>query len=171
MPDKNAVIDLIDRGIELVTNTAFSLYLYNNPAVADAIRKEFDDPNATVNLGRKDGSNHARRLHQDLAAARTPGHNLKLLRDSFGMVVISVGDTVLNQGFHDGSALKQFLRHLRNACAHGNRWFLKSGEPKKPAKYRNFEVTSALDGTGPVFFDFMGAGDVLDLFEDLKKSL
>ena len=42
--------------------------------------------------------------------------------------------------------LLQFARHFRNACAHGDRWYFKNGEPKHPASCRGLTLDASLDG-------------------------
>lgn len=71
----------------------------------------------------------------------------------------------------------QFLRHLRNAAFHGNRFNIKGSEVdsntnelKKQARWRSLEITPALQGTQP-FFDLIEIGDTLKLLSDLSVLL
>jgi len=76
----------------------------------------------------------------------------------------------------------EFFRHIRNGCAHGNKFFFKTykdkktdkeiKEPTKIAKFRNLEVTRKLmEDNQNVFFDFFSAGDIPYLIEDISKEL
>lgn len=75
-----------------------------------------------------------------------------------------------------------FFRHIRNGCAHGNKFFFetyknkKTGketkEPTKMAKFRKLEITRKLmEDNRNVFFDFFSAGDIPYLIEDISKEL
>jgi hypothetical protein len=88
--------------------------------------------------------------------------------------LLAVGDALKDNGYFGHAAEFELVRHLRNGIAHGNRFDIRYPEElkKHPAHNRDafyrspnstiFEITPALDGQ-PVLFDFMGAGDVLDL--------
>jgi hypothetical protein len=47
--------------------------------------------------------------------------------------------------------LLQFARHYRNACAHGDRWEFRPGEPKYQASCRHLTLTPALHGQRATF--------------------
>lgn len=68
---------------------------------------------------------------------------------SIGMInsAVRVGD-MIDQGGHRNKQepLIEFARHYRNACAHGDRWSFRQGEPKHPASCRGVGVTAALQG-------------------------
>lgn len=76
----------------------------------------------------------------------------------------------------------EFFRHIRNGCAHGNKFFFKTykdkktgkeiKEPTKTAKFRDLEITRKLmEDNKNVFFDFLSAGDLPYLIEDISKEL
>ena len=54
-------------------------------------------------------------------------------RDS---MILTVGDAAIREGVQDKSEVMQFLRHARNAVAHGNQIHFREGEPKYPAVLR-----------------------------------
>lgn len=60
----------------------------------------------------------------------------------------------------------QFLRHVRNACAHG--YTFNFDELKYPAEWREKRLTMAHVGT-PVFPDMLEAGDPLILIVDISE--
>ncbi len=60
----------------------------------------------------------------------------------------------------------EFLRHARNASAHGNVFTLRRGEPVKPATWREKEITQQLSGQ-VLLYRFLKPGDVLQLVDDV----
>lgn len=75
---------------------------------------------------------------------------------------------------HTSDPLWEFLRHCRNAAAHGGRLNLLDGEPSSPARWRTLEVLPVLEGK-PLFPDghgggFIGPGDVLYLLSDIERK-
>ena len=94
--------------------------------------------------------------------------------------LLAVGDALKDNNYFDHAPELELVYHLRNGVAHGNRFrFTKPGRErlaKHPAHNRDrythgiFEITLALDGT-PVLFNFMEAGDVLDLLFSVASHL
>jgi hypothetical protein len=87
-------------------------------------------------------------------------------------------------GHHTHDPLWEFLRHCRNAAAHGGRFELRHGEPKRPATWRNLTITTGLAGTrlidGPrrptsaaddVEKGLLAVGDVVPLLWDIERNL
>jgi len=96
--------------------------------------------------------------------------------------LLAVGDALKDHGYFGHAPEFELVRHLRNGIAHGNRFDIRYPDElqKYPANNRDafyrspsntiFEITPALDGQ-PVLFDFMGAGDVLDLLYSVGSQL
>jgi hypothetical protein len=84
---------------------------------------------------------------------------------------VRVGD-MLAQGsyFKQDDPLLQFGRHLRNACAHGNRWHFRAGEPRYPARLRGLVIDPSLHGTRALFGN-VAPGDYLDYLDDLSARM
>jgi hypothetical protein len=94
--------------------------------------------------------------------------------------VLTLGDALAAEHYFDRGPDLELLRHLRNGIAHGNRFNLRKGEPRRPAHFtgpdqrfldggttptgqsRFFEITPACQGKA-VLFEFMGPGDIVDL--------
>ena len=90
--------------------------------------------------------------------------------------LLTLGDALKNNRYFDHAPELELVYHLRNGIAHGNHFNFTSPGLKRlkdyPAHNRDaffrgpnstiFEITPALDGQ-PVLFDFMDAGDVVDL--------
>lgn len=83
------------------------------------------------------------------AASRLRGDVLAhdLMAMSMLVAATRLGD-MINSGGHTRRdvPLLEFARHLRNACAHGDRWHFRAGEPRTPAACRHLTLTAALHG-------------------------
>ena len=93
--------------------------------------------------------------------------------------LLAVGDALKDNGYFDHAPELELVRHLRNGVAHGNHFDIRYPDEltKYPAHNRDgwfrhtvFEITPELDGK-PVLFDFMEAGDVLDLLFSVASHL
>jgi hypothetical protein len=92
--------------------------------------------------------------------------------------LLAVGDALKDNGYFDRAPELELVRHLRNGVAHGNRFEIRYPDEltEYPAhnracySYSIFEITPAHDGQ-PVLFDFMEAGDVLDLLFSVASHL
>ena len=106
-----------------------------------------------------------------------------------GGALLTLGDEFARVGYLDKGPDLEFIRHLRNGVAHGNRFHLTGDEPKRSAHFTGpdrrlmangtvtpageahiFEITAALNGQR-VLFDFMGPGDVCDLLMFVSSRL
>lgn len=97
-----------------------------------------------------------------------------------GGALLTLGDHLADEGYFDHGHDLEFVRHLRNGVAHGNRFRFSHGEPRRPAHFtgpdqrflqgtttppghaHTFEIATSLQGQ-PILFDFIGPGDVCDL--------
>jgi hypothetical protein len=93
--------------------------------------------------------------------------------------LITLGDSLAVHRYFDRAPELELVRHLCNAVAHGSRFHFRRGEPRFPAHNRlgwvresdsDFEVTEQLRGT-TVLFEFMDAGDVLDVLRSVGVYL
>lgn len=109
------------------------------------------------------------------------GNLVKELRsnDSFnieylGMLVqtafINIGDELSRNGYFDKAPVLEFIRHIRNALGHGNKFHFLGKEPSRAAELRGRALSKQLNGQ-QVFFDFMALGDAFDLLEDAEVHL
>lgn len=124
-----------------------------------------------VIVTRKDGTAHSSQRLVDVLsrAAALPGAGLRgdFLSLTTMHGVTRLGDAIEQAGLRDkNSPLLEFTRHLRNACAHGNRWHFRNGEPRHPAALRGRAIDASLHGSQAVS-GWMGFGDYLDLLDDL----
>ena len=96
--------------------------------------------------------------------------------------LLALGDALKDHDYFGHTPLFELVRYLRNGIAHGNHFDIRYPDEleKWPAHNRNadyrgpnsalFEITPTLNGK-LVLFDFMGAGDVLDLLHSVGASL
>ena len=132
---------------------------------------------------RKDGTEHIFHFTHYLGLARTDEIIVsELERVWLGGALVRLGDVLAHHQYFDREPVLELVRHLRNGIAHGNCFRIDS--PGKLAKYpahnRNsavksdtkaiFEITANLQDQ-TVLFDFMGAGDVLDVLLSVSMYL
>lgn len=73
--------------------------------------------------------------------------------------------------------LVEYLRHLRNACAHGNRFNLSANEPARPASWQTYVIDHQLRGDANplqgkmVFGEYFWVADILQLLSDVEREL
>ena len=93
---------------------------------------------------------------------------------SAGSLLILAHELSKDTPWHDAGPLWEFLRHSRNAAAHGGTFNLLHGEPSRPAFWGNFAITAQLQGT-LLFKDGTGAGlispgDPIRLLWDIEQA-
>ena len=81
-----------------------------------------------------------------------------------------IGHELKSKQYFDKTPELEFFRHLRNGLSHGNKFYFREGEPKRPARFKTFEITRCLQGQ-EVAFSFINTGDFFDLFDYLKAHL
>lgn len=142
----------------------------------DVQQRYYEMPaDAPFEVKRKDGSMHSatslQEVFRDAAALPHAGFRAGILNIGIIMGATSLGDALMQaQLMRTSEPLLQFARHLRNACAHGNRWHFTRGEPKHPAALRGRELEAPLHGT-PAVMDWLGPGDYLDYLDDLASLM
>jgi hypothetical protein len=67
-----------------------------------------------------------------------------------GNLLILAHEVCKDKPEHDRGLLWEFLRHCRNGAAHGGKFNLLNGEPKRPAKWRTLEILPSLNGTNVI---------------------
>jgi hypothetical protein len=138
----------------------------------DVFKRYGQSANSPVIVTRQDGTQHSSQRLGDVLRSATaiPGAGLRGDALAFTVMhgVTRLGDAIEQAGLRDkNSSLLEFTRHLRNACAHGNRWHFRNGEPKNPAALRERMIDASLHGSQAVN-GWLGFGDYLDLLDDLS---
>lgn len=132
---------------------------------------------------RKDGTEHQFHfLHYLKEASNDKIVSEELERVWLSGSLLRLGDALAIHNYFDRAPELELVRHLRNGIAHGNRFRIDnpSGLKKFPAHNRlalsrsslktDFEISPRLNGT-KVLFDFMEAGDVLDVLTSVAMYL
>lgn len=70
----------------------------------------------------------------------------------------------------DGSTEFDFFRHLRNACAHGNKFTFRSWSTDLPARWRGAEINRESEGHTAIL-GLVGIPDVILLLKDIEDRL
>jgi len=88
--------------------------------------------------------------------------------------LLHVGDAFSAAGYLDRSPELEFLRHVRNAVAHGNKFNIAS-PLKRPASFRSYSISEALQGCR-LLRDregdgYLHDGDALALLDYLESSI
>jgi hypothetical protein len=144
----------------------------------------------TADIRRRDGTLIVYHLTHAIQEIRTTSS----FRETYDRLwlagaLLTLGDRLADEGYFDQGPDLEFVRHLRNGIAHGNQFNLLHGEPRRAAHFTGperralpdgrvtrfgdvttFEITPALQGR-PVLFDFIGPGDVCDLFQFVSWRL
>jgi hypothetical protein len=95
--------------------------------------------------------------------------------------LLALGDALNEQDYFDHAPILELVYHLRNGIAHGNRFNLTTSGLNRlndyPAHNRDawfrkmiFEITPRVNGQ-KILFEFMDAGDVLDLLSSVRAHL
>lgn len=120
---------------------------------------------------------HETNIMAKVRKTRGPDFNLTFMNGLMSLVLLAVGDSCLREGLVDKAEVMQFLRHVRNAIAHGGTFDFRKGEPRHPAVMRrspelngDLEITRALQGLR-LFPQFMALGDAMDLLDAVKRHV
>jgi hypothetical protein len=81
------------------------------------------------------------------------------------------------EAFRTVDPIWEFLRHCRNAAAHGGRFRFPGGEPRRPAEWGGFALHSRMEGhklfdspPGNIESGLLGLGDPIRLVWDLEQT-
>ena len=92
---------------------------------------------------------------------------------SAGSLLILAHEISKDEPWHDQGELWEFLRHCRNAAAHGGHFNFLHGEPRRLARWGTLEISAALQGTA-LFKDekggFLSPGDPIRLLYDIERA-
>jgi hypothetical protein len=166
------IADMIQRLQDYYVAVSTALVFLNDDDALRLLQAKGYDPGSTIRLGRRDNSYYEGiKLWDAIHSVRgNAGFNLDFLGSLFMTTLSWVGDELSKNGYFDKSPESELFRHLRNGISHGNTFNLLNGEPRRPARFKGFEITPALHGQG-VLFEFMSTGDLFDLFDHVKAHL
>jgi hypothetical protein len=133
-------------------------------------------PDAPIEVYRSDGTMHSSQTTREALRRVSELRGGGLREDLLAFVAMHgatrIGDDLQQAGLlrGDTSPLLEFARHLRNACAHGNRWHFRREEPRRPAALRERALERELHGTKAIY-GWLAPGDYLDFLDDLAAEL
>ena len=96
----------------------------------------------------------------------------QLVRASEQLVIVAWETTSTH---HTTDPLWEFLRHCRNAAAHGGRFHLLHAEPRRPARFKRLRITPGLEGkplfgpTKPRRTSYLRIGDAVSLLWHIEQ--
>lgn len=164
-------ISLIQSHIDQFVVAGTFLYSLNHPLIEKVIKAELKDEASIIHFGKHDGGYFKKNLIETYESAK--GNSV--FNSSFISVQLMASITIIHDSLKEEkhlfpSELWEFLRHLRNAAGHGNRFEIRS-QNILPAKFGKLSVTPELHGYENVITDFVNTGDVLELFTTLIEHL
>jgi len=180
MPTAVEIIDHIEflKNLYAVGNTG--LLALNDPMYLEHLESNRGlDTGSTIRLGRKDNSYYEGiDFWEAVGRAQTPEFNLAFMGALLSASISWIGDQLKDEKYFAEQLAKggippadlEYFRHLRNAIAHGNRWNFNKGEPRRPASFGPFVLSSSLQDT-QVLFDYMMPGDIFDLLDAVAARL
>jgi hypothetical protein len=126
----------------------------------------------TINFGKRDGTNYLYRDFDRAVETFTNNNqfNLEILGGYLLTLISMAGDQLRRNDYFDKTPELEFMRHLRNALSHGNKFHFLGGEPHRPASFQGYSLDASMHGQ-PVFFDYILPGDVLELMEHIERHL
>lgn len=146
--------------------------------IEEAFKHIGTDPEGPLNVVRADGTTASSMpISYWLQRARQDnGGGFGLRDDTLAFtamfIVTRLEDDLLQLGLRNPqSPVLEFLRHTRNAAAHGNRWHFRGQEPKNQARLRNIELDDSFHGQSALYAGTVGPGDFLDLLDDVRDEL
>ena len=156
----------------------FFLYMLNNPEINAVMEREFGGQNRqTAKLSMPCNCMTGKSIELPMKNLMTNAkmtdnaYNIEFLRRGMAAAIVSVHDEIKRRALEDREEDMEFLRHVRNACGHGNRFTFKGDEPRRPAKLKELEITRRLEGLTPVLFDFITVGDAVVLLDSVTRRL
>jgi hypothetical protein len=167
-------------GVEIARSltSQFFLYMLANPEINAVMEREFGGDNRhktklSLSSNAMPGKNVELAMHDLMTNAKMTDatYNIDFIRRAMSAAIISVHDEIKRRGLEDKEEDLEFLRHIRNACGHGNRFTFKGDEPRRPAKLKQLDIKKECDGVGPVLFEFITPGDVVLLLDTVTRRL
>ena len=133
-----------------------------------------DSPLRLAGVQRRDGSwLEVDRIEYLIEATDDPISAELISRIAVVGALMQLGDFLARAPQRSPSPELEFVRHLRNGVAHGNRFNFLKDEPRHPARFVGptgtvLEIRPELHGK-PVLFDFLGPADVCDLLQYIEN--
>jgi hypothetical protein len=106
--------------------------------------------------------------------ATNSGYLASFLMRAAGALLVLAHEGAKEEPYHDTGELWEFLRHCRNAAAHGGRFTFVGPEPRRQARWSSLEIARSLEGI-PLFkndqgIGYLSPGDPIRLLWDIEQA-
>jgi hypothetical protein len=128
---------------------------------------------STVKLGRRHGDGYYEGLDVWESIDAIQGDtefNRDYVTTVFAVGILGIGVKCKKGKYFDQTPELEFLRHVRNGFAHGNRFDIRKPEPRRPARFKEFEIIRALNGQ-EVLWEYLWPGNIFDLLDHVEAHL
>ncbi len=111
-------------------------------------------------------------LYERFNALKVVSHG-DLMCSFCSMLIIMAYES--HKKYFDDSPIFEFLRHIRNACAHDNKFYFNKHEPRREARWKELKIDHKIKGEKnslfgtECFFKFMGSADPVFLLNDVEN--
>lgn len=168
----------IDDGVEKVIDTISTAYTWHqrDPQAVAEVRRVLNKLVGPLQLKSEFQGNHIK-IDFD-AVAKELIENFDYLTPfllrSAGSLIVLAHEMCKDKPYHDQGPLWEFLRHCRNAAAHGGSFAFHKNEPRWPAEWGPFRLTASFQGT-PLFkgkneIGLLSPGDPIRLLWDIEQA-
>lgn len=165
----NQIADKIDWYKMAYVAASMVPVMLNHPAIVEPLRGIMSG--GTLAFGRRDNTYHEVSFDAVLDHGTNSNQfNLEMLGGYLNTAISVLGNDLSKQDYFDRNSLLEFFRHIRNGLSHGNQFHFTSSEPRRPAQFGIFTIDRTLQGRN-ILFQYMSAGDVLDLFDAVAEHL
>lgn len=171
---KEEIIEFIDDIETITVASGFSIVgIVDGPGRKVIMDSFFPAGNTTAHFGRKkDNSSRVYQVEEIFEKFdKKNKNNEHFLTIPLMANVILIHDLIKENGFAKTTPEFEFLRHLRNAFGHGNRFTLNNNEPRRPASFKSFTIDRSLNGMENVLINYIKPGDVYDLITYIKNNI
>lgn len=171
--NKEELKNEIENILTIYYMNCFSLILLKHPEGKLTKQKIFPSNKTTIEFGRKLTTTMKVIAMESLIDEfdKEDLNNQKYLVYPLMSSLVLIHDLIKINNFTNPSPEFEFLRHIRNAFSHGNRFNLKNGEPRRLAQFNSFTINNSLDQKPNVLMDYIRIADVLDLIDFVKSNL
>ncbi|RWX46936.1 hypothetical protein H206_00248 [Candidatus Electrothrix aarhusensis] len=170
---KEELIQLIDKLENNFVMTAISLAFIHNPDIRH-LANQWMDPGSTVKFGSRaippeEAKYDVHKMYESFFSDQS--NNIDYMIIPMMSMLSLIHDAIRDNGFENHTPEFEFLRHIRNAMSHGNRFTFRNGEPRRTASFEGFTINSSMNGTNNVLHNYIHFGDLLRLINHVKINL
>ena len=102
---------------------------------------------------------------------KNQSNNIEYMKIPAMSMIALIHDAIKDNGFSKQTPEFEFLRHLRNAVSHGNKFTFYNLEPRRTASFQGLIIESNMNGRTNVIREVVDFGDILSLISFVKTNL